>query len=420
MGLSILNKLFLIILSAIVSTQLFANELTLQAAEEFALSSDLTIKKLEVTAEKYDELAVAEGQLPDPVMKFGMMNLPINSFDRSQEPMTQVQVGIQQSFPRGDTLELRQEKTGHYADIDAARARLQARNVLLSVRSNYLDVYLSQETEKLLLENRDLFSQLLEVTERQYAVGRDNQHDVLRAQLELSLVDDRLVEVQGKHAMTLAELKRWLGNSIQFDRVSDNFPFLTPIRDLQQLVQELPRHPRIQIEDAMIAVNEKDINLAEQQYKPGWMLDLTYGNRSGNNLDGSSRDDFASAMILVDLPIFTNKRQDKRLSASKLDHAASQFARSDRLLEFRQSLEKEYANWIRLGKRLELYETRAMVDAEQNSSSTLKAYQNDLTDFTTLMRARLTELNTQLDMLKIRVDRAKSQANLLYYVRETI
>ena len=107
MGLSILNKLFLIILSAIVSAQLFANELTLQEAEEFALSSDLTIKKLEVTAEKYDELAIAEGQLPDPVMKFGMMNMPINSFDLSQEPMTQVQVGIQQSFPRGDTLDLR-------------------------------------------------------------------------------------------------------------------------------------------------------------------------------------------------------------------------------------------------------------------------------------------------------------------------
>ena len=291
---------------------------------------------------------------------------------------------------------------------------------MLSVRSSYLDVYLSQETEKLLLKNRDLFSQLLEVTERQYAVGRDNQHDVLRAQLELSLVDDRLVEVQGGHAVALADLKRWLGNSIQFDRVNDNFPFLMAIRDLRQLVQELPRHPRIQIEDAMVVVNEKDINLAEQQYKPGWMLDLTYGNRSGNNLDGSSRDDFASAMILVDLPIFTNKRQDKRLSASKLDHTAAQFARSDRLLELRQALEKEYANWVRLGKRLSLYEQRAIIEAEQNRESTLHAYQNDLTDFTTLMRAGLTELDTKLDLLKIKIDKARSEANLLYYYQEQI
>ncbi len=118
--------------------------------------------------------------------------------------------------------------------------------------------------------------------------------------------------------------------------------------------------------------------------------------------------------------LFTDKRQDKRLSASKLEHIASQYSRSDRLLELKRQVEKEHANWVRMGRRFELYETRAVVDAAQNSESTLKAYQNGQTDFTTLMRARLTELNTQLDMLKIRVDRAKSQANLLYYKRETI
>ena len=150
------------------------------------------------------------------------------------------------------------------------------------------------------------------------------------------------------------------------------------------------------------------------------MFDLTYGQRSGNNLDGSSRDDFASVMLMVDLPLFTDKRQDKRLSARKLEHKASQYVRTDRLLELKRQVEKEHTNWLRLSKRLELYETRAVVDAEQNSESTLKAYQNDQTDFTTLMRARLTELNIQLDMLRIRVNRAKSQANLLYYSRDVI
>ena len=62
----------------------------------------------------------------------------------------------------------------------------------------------------------------------------------------------------------------------------------------------------------------------------------------------------------------------------------------------------------------------ADVDEAQNSVSTLKAYQNNLTDFTTLIHARLTELNTQIDMLKIRINRAKSQANLLYFPGETL
>ena len=214
--------------------------------------------------------------------------------------------------------------------------------------------------------------------------------------------------------------QKWIGSNSAQRPLPETFPELTTFSDVEMIISSLADHPLIQMEDAVVNSKEKNIKIAEEQYKPGWMLDLTYGQRSGNNLDGSSRDDFASAMVMVDIPLFTDKRQDKRLSASKLEHIASQYSRSDRLLELKRQVEKEHANWVRMGRRFELYETRAVVDAAQNSESTLKAYQNGQTDFTTLMRARLTELNTQLDMLKIRVDRAKSQANLLYYKRETI
>ena len=39
------------------------------------------------------------GQLPDPKLKIGVMNLPLDSFERDQEAMTQLQLGLQQAFP---------------------------------------------------------------------------------------------------------------------------------------------------------------------------------------------------------------------------------------------------------------------------------------------------------------------------------
>lgn len=402
------------------STNSFSNELTLSEAEQLALDADFVVKQYNARAKSLDEIAIAEEQLPDPKAKFGVMNIPVDSFDRSQEPMTQLQFGVQQSFPRGDTLHYKRLRTENMSDVDTAKAFEQEKKVLRSLRNNYLDLFLNVKIESILQENRTLFTQLLDITQRQYAVGRDNQHDVLRAQLELALIDDRIAEIVGAKEIAIAELSKWIGNDSAQRPLPETFPELSTFVSKEEIISNLNYHPMIQMEDAVVNAKEKNIKIAEEQYKPGWMLDLTYGQRSGNNLDGSSRDDFASAMVMVDLPLFTDKRQDKRLSASKLEHQASQFARTDRLLELKRQAEKEYANWVRLGKRLELYETRALVDAEQNSESTLKAYQNDLTDFTTLMRARLTELNTQLDMLKIRVDRAKSQANLLYYARETI
>ena len=47
------------------------------------------------------------------------------------------------------------------------------------------------------------------------------------------------------------------------------------------------------------------------------LIDVTYGERTGRNLNGSGRADFFSAMLMVDIPLFTNKRQDKRLTASQ-------------------------------------------------------------------------------------------------------
>jgi outer membrane protein TolC len=51
--------------------------------------------------------------------------------------------------------------------------------------------------------------------------------------------------------------------------------------------------------------------------------------------------------------------------------------------------------------------------------ASLKAYQSGVTEFTTLMRARITDLDVRLQDLRVRVDRAKSQANLLYIAGET-
>jgi outer membrane protein TolC len=53
-----------------------------------------------------------------------------------------------------------------------------------------------------------------------------------------------------------------------------------------------------------------------------------------------------------------------------------------------------------------------------NAQASLNAYQSGVTEFSTLMRARITELDVRLDDLRVRVDRAKAQASLLYLAGE--
>jgi outer membrane protein TolC len=125
-----------------------------------------------------------------------------------------------------------------------------------------------------------------------------------------------------------------------------------------------------------------------------------------------------AAMVTVDLPLFPAKRQDRRLAASLQEAEAASLTRADRLRELRAMLDTDYASWQRLGERASLYETQLLVEARANVQASLNAYQSGVTEFSTLMRARITDLDVRLDDLRVRVDRAKARARLLYLAGE--
>lgn len=392
--------------------------LTLSEVEEIALETDPVTKGLHARSESFAEQAIADGQLPDPKLKLGAANFPVDTFDRGQEPMTQLQIGIQQAFPPGDTLQYRREYTEALSDVEIARSMARKLEVLRDARIHFLQLYYEVAALVVLEENRAFLTNLADIALRQYAAGRDNQHDVLRAQLELSLIDDRILEVTRARETASAELGKYIGIYNAKRPVQEDFPGLPPVPPLDTIRGNFVLHPVIKIEDAALLASRKTINEAEEQYKPGFNVDVTYGERTGRDINGGTRPDFLSAMLFIDLPIFTDKRQDRRLAAAKKQKVSRQFARTDRLLELESMAEREYANWNRLDDRFQLYEKRASADARMNVESTLNAYQNDVTDFTTLMRAYLTELNTRLDMLRIRIEKAKVQSKLLYLAGE--
>ncbi|MDH3948320.1 MAG: TolC family protein [Gammaproteobacteria bacterium] len=390
--------------------------LSLQEAESLAIGQDPRLSEIRLKSQALQESAIAAGTLPDPKLKFGMMNFPTDTFDREQEAMTQIQLGVVQMFPGGDTLQLKSDRMIVNAKGESARAAARQRNVIQQVRMNWLDVYYWQHAVNVVAKNRKLFKQTVKVTESLYAVGRRKQQDVLRAELELGLLDDRETQVITMVEMMRANLAKLIGQQAAYRPLSTTFPSLPDIPNPEISQQRLAQHPLLEFEQARVDASQKDVAIARQAYKPAWLLDVTYGFRDGYNPDGSERADFLSAMVMMDVPLFTGKRQDKKLSANKLKHQASLYAREDRVRELNKAWEVSNAEWLRLGERVRLFETSLLSKARENSKASLHAYQNDQGDFSSLMRARIMEFETELKALRMRVDYAKSQAKLLYLV----
>ena len=94
---------FIALLFAQQATAQLAAPLTLAEAEDLALRQEPGLSEFQAKADALDEQAVAAGQLPDPVLRVGLANFPIESGGFTTEGMTQGQLGIRQAFPPGKT-----------------------------------------------------------------------------------------------------------------------------------------------------------------------------------------------------------------------------------------------------------------------------------------------------------------------------
>ncbi|NND43721.1 MAG: TolC family protein [Xanthomonadales bacterium] len=396
-----------------------AGPLELDDAEVLALLEDPSVRAVEAQSEALSEQAVAARQLPDPALKLGMVALPTDTFDLGQEAMTQLQVGVMQKFPRGRTRELRAEQFLQRSDgLDAAALDRRAQ-VTLAVRHEFLEVLTQLKLAEINREAEQAFTDLADITQDYYASGRVQQQDVLRASVELGRVQDRGQRIAQAEEQARARLAAWIGDAAARE-LPGQWPELPPPRPSEQIIAGLGTHPRIEALQQDITAAETGVELARQAYRPEFSLDLTYGDRRGTPPGAvSTRPDLFSVMLVMDLPLFTGQRQDRMVAARAAETSSAQYKRDTELRRLRSEVQSQAAQWRREQERLSFYESLLLPEASFNADSSFEAYQSAVGNLTTLMRARITEFELQLEYVRLQADALKSQARLLYLQGET-
>ena len=385
--------------------------LTLQESEELALFDEPGQNSYLSRAEGLREKSVAGGQLPDPTMRVGLANFPIQSGGFRTEGMTQAQLGIRQVFPGGDTLELTTQKLQSLAEEMTHKAEGRGREVLMSVRMGWLETHYWREAHEVAVNSRPFFDDLVTITRSLYSVGRKSQQDVFRAELELSRLDDRIIDMSKEHSRAQAALSEWVGaDSVR--PVAAILPEWAAVPPLEVLTENLQTHPALMAADANVGARRTGVELAREQYKPDWALDLGYGYRDGFLSNGDPRSDFVSLSVTFDLPFFRGKRQDRSLRAALSERRAADQSREELLRRLTSQLAAEYVRWQNLGRRLDLYQRVILSVSDDSARAALAAYQSEAGDFADVMRGYIDDLNTRLDFIRLKVERARSFAML--------
>ena len=405
---------FFAILYTLISNAAVAQQdipLTLAAAEDLAVEQEPGRDSMLARAEAYDEESVAAGQRPDLKLRMGIANFPIQSGGFATEGMTQAQVGLRMEFPPGGSLEASTRRFESLADEMRENADGRSRDVITAVRQAWLETYYWQRTHAIVDDVRPFFVDLATVTRSLYSVGRKNQQDLLRAELELSRIDDRLMDISNQHSRAIAALSEWVGPDAHRP-VAEKLPGWQDLPPLETLQSSLLVHPSLLAANARIDAQEARIDLAEEDYKSGWVWDLGYGYRDGYLPDGTPRSDFVSLSVTMDLPFFQENRQDRRMAAALSERRAATASKQELLRRLNSRLEAEFAQWTELSRRIELYEEQILGQASDHAQAALVAYQSDAADFADVMRAFIDDLNTRVDHIHLQVRRAQSYAVL--------
>ena len=367
---------------------------------EEGLTQNKEIQSLEAEVQSFQEEVSFAGSLEDPRLGFGVLNLPTNSWEFDQEPMTQKTVFLAQKFPWFGKLSLKSQRQALMASeqqavLDAKKLGL-ARKIAVAYYELGFVVTNNEINERL----TDMVTQLLKVAETRYASGEGLQQDVLQAQVELSKLLDEQIVLQ-KRRRTLRDQINELLNREQFISINPLLDPRYPVVEMDfQTVKEikersLANNPWLQLRQTKVAQSEVEIKLAKKEYWPDMDFRVAYGQRE-DAPDGSNRPDFFSATVTVNIPLWAKSRQNKKLAASKKAHDAAikSYRNLAESLPFRVDV---LVTEIRdTQKNYSLYADALLVQSEQWARSALTAYEVGKIEFNTMINAEIRLLRNKL------------------------
>jgi outer membrane protein TolC len=390
---------------------------------KLAIERDASRLQMSAQAQSIQEAGVASSTLMDPKLKFGVGGMPVDSFKFGDDPATNVSVSLMQQFSRGDTLRLQQQKADYTAQGLNWSLADRERVIAKSVTNLWLELAYAQKAQAILLSSKTLMSELERDISSNYALGKTETQDVLNAELQVARLDEKLQANRQLQQRIQGQLSEWLGDGWLLDipridiESSQNWQSLDALFSAgmkTNYYQELAQHPMLKAIDSVIAGSQTQISIAEQSYKPEFGVEVMYAYRQGNNMKGEPASDLVSAYLTVDLPLFTDKRQDRMVSAAKYNSVAAKSNKDLVLVQMNSRVNTLLADRVNLSERKARYDSVLIKQAQARTKAVERGYENNTARLVDYIAASNEELTLDLERWRLATDLNKSNSELAY------
>ena len=356
----------------------------LAAAIARATTQNPSIAEMESRIEAARHRIGQSTALPDPEIEAGIQDIPPSTFSFTQDDFTMEKFLARQTIPGAGKRPARRRSAEAEVDaVSAAHAEHVVR-IAAEVADAFFTVGALDARIGIFEASRERLKRVAASAAERYRVGKGVQADVLRANLEVTAVEERLAGLRGERRMVAARL-----NALQaLHPDTPVAPLAIPAEEPSMpaagdLIREAEtRSPGVAAASAQVRMAEEQLQLALLERRPDFTATAYYAHRV-------DFEDLVGAFVGLNLSFFQPKRLDEKKAEKGAELSGARASLEMVKNEMRRGVEEAYADLERSIEQTRLYRGSILPQAETNASAAQEAYTVGQIDFLTYVRAAL-------------------------------
>ncbi|MBN1163960.1 MAG: TolC family protein [Candidatus Krumholzibacteriota bacterium] len=349
--------------------------------------------------------------LPDPVLSYGYF---VEKVETRVGPQNH-RVALRQMFPWFGTLGARSDAAFESANIAYQKYRSKKLQLFFEVKIAYFDYYYLGREIKITRDNMELLQSWESVARTKYKTALLGQGDVIRVQVELGLLEDKLLSLLGRKAPVAARLASALD-------LPDSVVLSAPVSivDSESVVDIeiiknfiVAQNPDLKALEHMMKKAEADIRYSGKSSYPNFTIGIDYieiGDAINPQMPESGKDPWG-INVSISLPIWFEKNSAKKNEArARLE--MSKYKLKNRENKLYETAERVLYELEDAGRKIDLYRNGIIPKLEQLLNVTFTAYQAGDTDFMNVIETQRQLLNFRLNLEQALVKKAKVLAEI--------
>ena len=352
--------------------------------------------------------------LDDPILSVQLWNIP-QPFKATQADNTIF--GLSQNLPFPGKLALKGDVASRSAEMTEQSVRAKERELVARLKQAYYDLFLAQKAVQIHHEQVELLRQFVAIANAKFRGGMGSQADVLKAQVELSLLLQHLPVLEQRRKTAEAMLNTLLDRDPALPLGLAQEPAQLPLEESVDNLHRLALNDRPELKAAELDVqrSEQSRALAQRQYYPDF-------NVAFQRFQNFQANDGFGAYVAMSIPFafWTKPKYDAGVQEAEAAVSVAQAQQHTLENMTRFQISDLLAKLRATDQVATLYRTTILPQAEQSLESARVGYRAGKGGFLDLIDTQRAWRGFQLEYFKALVDRQYRLAELEQVVGVTL